>query len=120
MNKRSISRSILLLLAAFSLLAACNKQDHSSSMPDSAKMSASPVKEGRGMGILRAIDTAGRTLLLNHGNIPGIMEPMTMSYAVDRPELLSGARVGDSVAFTVQDRGEGDFVVTAIKPIGKQ
>ena len=83
-------------------------------------MSAAPVKEGQGVGILKEIDTAGKSLLLSHGNIPGIMEPMTMSYVADPPSLLSAAKVGDSVAFTVQDRGQGDFVVTAIKPIGKQ
>jgi len=118
--KNTISiRIILPLVFAASLLSSCGKKNEQTPMSDTAKMAAAPVKEGQGKGILRGIDTSGKTLSLDLGNIPGIMEAMTMSYAVDPTTLLSAAKVGDSVAVTVQDRGQGDFVVTAVKTISK-
>jgi Cu(I)/Ag(I) efflux system membrane fusion protein/cobalt-zinc-cadmium efflux system membrane fusion protein len=114
-----MTRFILALLIAAPLFSACSKKDQTTQNMDSAKVSAAPVKEGHGKGILKSIDTSGKTLLLDLGDVPGIMEPMTMSYVADPPQLLSAAKPGDSVAVTIQDRGQGDYVVTAIKPIGK-
>jgi len=114
-----MTRFILALLIAVPLFAACSKKEQPVPTSDSAKMSAGPVKEGHGKGILKSIDTSGNTLLLDLGDVPGIMEPMTMSYVADPPELLSVAKAGDSVNVTIQDRGQGDYVVTAIAPIGK-
>ncbi len=88
-------------------------------MPDSAKISAGPVKEGNGKGIIRAIDTGARTVTLDHGNVPNVMDAMTMEYYCDKPEALPSLKIGDSVAFTLQDRGEGNFVVSAIALVKK-
>ena len=107
-------------LASLVLLVSCNKQEQQQTpASDSAKIVAAPVKEGEGRGIVMAIDTAHKSMTLDHNNIPNVMDAMAMDYKVDNPSLLQAAKVGDSVVFTLQDRGEGNFVVTKITPIKK-
>ena len=113
----NIKRTLSFLLFGASLISGCSKKEQSVPPPDSAKISAGPVKEGQGKGIIRAIDTGARTITLDHGNIPNIMDAMTMEYYCDQPETLKSLKVGDSVAFTLQDRGQGNFVVSAISAV---
>jgi Cu/Ag efflux protein CusF len=40
-------------------------------------------------------------IVLNHGEIPGFMEAMTMGYKVSSPSLLKSVKPGDTVQFTV-------------------
>lgn len=104
-----LTSSILLLM----LFAACSKQQ--SPLPsDTARAATTAVKEGQGSAIVRAIDTTGKTITLDHNNIPNIMDAMTMEYPVSNPALLHAASVGDSVTFTLQDRGEGNYIVTKL------
>ncbi len=113
------NRSFTFLLFCSLFVVACSKQEQSQPMSDTAKVAAAPVKEGQGKGVVKGIDTAAKSITLDHNNIPGIMDAMSMEYRVDRPNLLTVAKVGDSVSFTLQDRGEGNFVVTTIAPISK-
>jgi Cu/Ag efflux protein CusF len=97
----------------------CGKHEQAQPQPDSAKISAGPVKEGQGKGIVRAVDTGARTVTLDHGTIPNVMDAMTMEYYCDQPEVLQHMKVGDSAQFTLQDRGQGNFVVSAISVVKK-
>ena len=40
-------------------------------------------------------------IVLNHGEITGFMEAMTMGYKVSSPALLKSVKPGDTVQFTV-------------------
>jgi Cu/Ag efflux protein CusF len=40
-------------------------------------------------------------LVVEHGEIKGFMEAMTMGYRVDPPSLLEGLKAGDKVRFTI-------------------
>ncbi len=71
-------------------------------------------KEGKGTGVITAIDLKGKTVTLRHGDIPKIMAAMTMPYKLDRAEVMKGLKVGDSVTFLLQDRGDGNYFVTKI------
>jgi len=102
------------ILLGATLVVGCGKKEQTSPLPDSAKISAGPVKTGQGRGIIRAIDTGARTITLDHGNVPNVMDAMTMEYYCEPADALRELKVGDSVAFTLQDRGEGNFVVSAI------
>ncbi len=114
------TRNLTILILGALLIAACSKQDRvQPPAADTSNISAGPVKEGSGKGIVRAIDTGARTITLDHGTIPNVMDAMTMEYYCDQPKSLRELKVGDSVAFTLQDRGEGNFVVTRITSIAK-
>ena len=39
--------------------------------------------------------------MVEHGEIKGFMEAMTMGYRVDPPSLLAGLKHGDKVRFTI-------------------
>ena len=116
MNKK---KTFVILILGLSLISACSKKESTVPPPDSAKISAGPVKSGQGKGIVRAIDTGARTITLDHGTVPNVMDAMTMEYYCEKPDALQSLKVGDSVGFTLQDRGEGNFVVSAIAPIKK-
>jgi Cu/Ag efflux protein CusF len=115
----NIKRAFVILIFGALFISACSKKEQTMPSPDSAKIAAGPVKEGQGKGIVRAIDTGARTITLDHGTIPNVMDAMTMEYYCDKPEALQSLKVGDSVAFTLQDRGEGNFVVSAITAVKK-
>ena len=40
-------------------------------------------------------------IVLEHGEIKGFMEAMTMGYRIDPPSLLAGLKSGDKVRFTI-------------------
>jgi Cu/Ag efflux protein CusF len=120
MNKQHILRSFGLLVVGTSLFVACAKHEQASTVGDSTKVAtAAPAKSGVGLGVVRAIDTSAKKVTLDHGNIPGIMEAMAMSYPVAQTEMLQGIHVGDSVGFTLETRSEG-IVVTKIAIIPKK
>jgi len=47
-------------------------------------------------------------VVVNHGKVEGYMDAMTMSYKVDKPDVLKTVKVGDRVSATVYD---GDFTL---------
>jgi Cu/Ag efflux protein CusF len=107
----------LFAIASVMLLTSCSKQEQAQPPADTMKAVATAVKEGQGKAIVRAIDTATKSITLDHNTIPNIMDAMTMEYPVSDSAALHEVAVGDSVTFTLQDRGEGNYVVTNIIPM---
>jgi Cu(I)/Ag(I) efflux system protein CusF len=60
---------------------------------------AQNLVEGRGKVI--AVTQEKQELVLEHGEIKGFMDPMTMGYKVSSPSLLKGLKPGDQVRFTI-------------------
>lgn len=52
-----------------------------------------------------AVDPQKGMVTLDHGEIPGLMPPMTMEFVVDVREALHGLQPGDPVTFTLRPRG---------------
>jgi Cu/Ag efflux protein CusF len=57
-------------------------------------------------GKVESVDPQTKTVSVTNENIAGWMPPMTMSYRVDQPEILSKLKQGDTITATVHD---GDF-----------
>lgn len=70
---------------------------------------------GQGSGVVRGIDTANAQITLEHGDIPGLMKAMTMTFEVADPTLLEGVEVGSEVDFRVR-YADGKYTVTEIDP----
>jgi Cu/Ag efflux protein CusF len=60
---------------------------------------ASPTVVGEGEVV--AIVPNASQIVVEHVEIPGFMEAMTMGYRIDPPSLLAGLTAGDKVRFTI-------------------
>ena len=54
-----------------------------------------------GEGKVIAVVPASQQLVVEHGEMKGFMEAMTMGYKVDPPSLLAKLKAGDNVRFTI-------------------
>jgi Cu/Ag efflux protein CusF len=72
------------------------------------------AKQGDGEGVVRAVDPVAHRVTLEHGDVPGLMKPMTMDYDVADAALLDGLASGDAVRFTLREDG-GRYTVVAIE-----
>ena len=73
-------------------------QGHDAHHPGSeADPQESVVGEGK---VIATVPNASQ-LVLEHGEIKGFMEAMTMGYKVEPPSLLEGVQSGDRVRFTI-------------------
>ena len=61
----------------------------------------SPQKTVVGEGKVVATVPNANQIVVEHGEIKGFMEAMTMGYPVDPPSLLEGLKFGDKVRFTI-------------------
>ena len=77
-------------------------------------MGAEPLAAGSHvlMGTVQAVNAATRRLTVKHEAVAGWMGAMTMAYAVDKPESLSGLKAGDTIQATVFD---GDMTLHDVK-----
>jgi Cu/Ag efflux protein CusF len=66
---------------------------------------AAPKKEHAFKGKVEKIDEKGKMVSVNNENIPGWMPSMTMTYKVDKPDVLKTLKAGDNITATVY---EGD------------
>ena len=72
------------------------------------------VKTYQAVGVLKAFLPDGEHIRVDHEAIPGFMEAMTMSFAVEDTTLLQGIEVEDSIRFTLTVTG-GDITVSSIQ-----
>lgn len=98
-NVRSLCTALVLALSL--TLAACGG-------------GGAPTK-GTGDGTVSAVSAEKREITIDHGEIPGIMGAMTMTFTVDDPKILGGVAPGAKVSFDVEVRGN-DYVVTGVRP----
>ena len=99
MKFRSFCAVLMLAASLTTSLAACG-----SDTPD----------HGTGQGTVAAVDATKGEITLDHGDIPGVMGAMTMTYSVPDKKILESVTPGAKVEFDVQVVN-GDYRVTAIR-----
>jgi Cu/Ag efflux protein CusF len=69
-----------------------------------------------GTGVVRQVDVEKGQVVIDHEEIPGLMQAMEMRFEAD-PELLTGVEPGQQVHFAVVHEGE-TYEVTEIRAHG--
>jgi RND family efflux transporter MFP subunit len=68
-------------------------------------------------GRVDSLDLSAGTVSLEHGPVASLKWPaMTMEFKLAHPALASGLKPGAQVAFEFVERGQGEWVITALKP----
>ena len=68
-------------------------------------------------GSIEAIDPTSGAVSIAHGPVPSLKWPgMTMEFKLANSALLGSAKPGDKVAFEFVERGQGEYVITSLKP----
>jgi Cu/Ag efflux protein CusF len=78
-----------------------------------ASVMAQSAVQGRGKVI--SVVTEKQELVLEHAEIKGFMEAMTMGYKVSSPSLLKGLKAGDQVNFTIDKNKSVITKITKLK-----
>jgi Cu/Ag efflux protein CusF len=82
---------------------------------------ARPSTEGSwsAQGIVQVVAPEINRIFIDHGEIPGLMEAMTMAFEPEDPKLFQELSPGDRVRFTLQRKG-GRLLLVAIERGGNR
>ena len=106
---------LIAILAMLITVSACARQaEESPEDTASTEETAAPVETHEAVGVLKAFLPDGEHIRVDHEEIPGFMEAMTMSFAVEDTTLLQGIEVEDSIRFTLTVTGD-DITVSSIQ-----
>ena len=72
-------------------------------------------KSVTGEGKVIAVVPSSNQLVVDHGEIQGFMEAMTMGYKVEPPALLKGLKPGDKVRFTLDTEKKAIIKIEKLK-----
>ncbi len=67
-----------------------------------------------GVGVIKAVKSEGRVLVIDHQKIEGFMDAMEMPFALESASLAKGLKVGDTVSFTLTEK-VGEWPITKIE-----
>jgi mono/diheme cytochrome c family protein len=85
------------------VLAYVHAEFHKGFLPTSAtKLPTSVTGEGKVIAVL----PANQQLVVEHGEMKGFMDAMTMGYKVNPPSLLDQLKAGDTVRFTIDTQAQ--------------
>jgi protein SCO1/2 len=66
-------------------------------------------------GIVRLVAPAINRIFIDHDDIPGLMEAMSMAFEPEDPKMFTGLAPGDEVRFTLRKKGERLLLVAIEK-----
>lgn len=67
------------------------------------------------VGTVVAIE--GDFVLIDHEDIPGFMDAMTMSFPLEQESLLTGVEVGDRVGFLVRVENDASYRIERLEAL---
>ncbi len=76
---------------------------------------ASHIEHFEAEGTIVSVDPGKHLLTVEHGDIPGLMSPMTMTFPMRSPELFTGMTPGERVRFTLERSPQGLALVALTK-----
>jgi len=76
---------------------------------------ANQVEHFDAEGTIVSVDPGKRLMTIDHGDIKGLMSPMTMTFPVQSPALFTGVTSGDRVQFTLVRSPQGLALITLAK-----
>jgi Cu/Ag efflux protein CusF len=79
--------------------------------PSESEIQQSAVGEGK----VIAVVPSSNQLVLDHEEIKGFMDAMTMGYRVDPPSLLEGLKAGDTIRFTIDTQNKAIIKIERLK-----
>jgi Cu/Ag efflux protein CusF len=65
-------------------------------------------------GKVEGVNESGKTMTVNHADVPGYMSAMTMPYKVDQADAFKKVKVGDQIKAKVYD---GDYTLYEIEVV---
>ena len=68
-------------------------------------------------GVVNNVKTKEKKLTITHGPVDGLMEGMTMDFAVLDPLMLDAVKVGNPIKFTLTKDNSGNLVITNLEPL---
>ena len=68
-----------------------------------------------GEGTVIAVVPSSSQIVVDHKELKGFMEAMTMGYRVDPPSLLEGVNAGDTIRFTVDTQRKAIIKIVKVK-----
>lgn len=79
-------------------------------VPPLAQPASAPTRRYRLAGTVKSVDAAAERLVIQHGDIPGFMGAMTMSYDAGKHEDLQKVAVGDAIESDVVVNDTGTYL----------
>jgi len=92
-------------------VAAAQPGDHETHHEPESKSGQTVVGEGK---VIATVPSANQ-IVVEHGQIKGFMDAMTMGYPVDSPSLLQGLKAGDQVRFTIDMKSKTIVKIERLK-----
>ena len=68
-----------------------------------------------GEGKVIAVVPSSRQIVVDHKEIKGFMDAMTMGYRIEPPSLLEGVKTGDSIRFTIDKQQKAIVKIEKMK-----
>jgi protein SCO1/2 len=107
---RSAMKRILIIGAALFALVGCTRS------PEPEAETPPEAQKYTSVGVLQTFLPDGVHVRMDHEAIPGLMDAMTMSFAVADTSLLRGLSEGDSIRFTLTVIGD-DIEITGMEKV---
>ena len=119
-------KRIFLIIAVLSLISAC-QQNSAETKPQNAKPTqnataaptitpnTSEIKTFKGKGVVTKINLELVSVELNHEKIEGLMPAMIMEFYVKEKSELEVLKLGDKVAFVLEDNQGQEQIISINK-----